>query len=157
MINGVPGAIAVQQQLDRLEWAMQASNPVAYAPHLRKDPLPGLSARPVLLMFTKGDKSVPNPAQMAVVRAGALADRTLYFRYDLALANGLPHRPNDDPHDGADVGAIASFLASDGHGELLDPDGSGPIWEAPISTHELTIADANLSFIGPPIFLSDIP
>jgi hypothetical protein len=53
-------------------------------------------------------------------------------------------------------GAIASFLASDG-ARVVDPDGSGPIWETPITPHELTIADEQLSFIGPPIFLSHIP
>src|SRR5262249_42798317 len=116
----VPDAIAIQQELDRLEWAMQANNPVAYATHLRKDPLAGVSARPVLLMFAKGDKTVPNPTETAVLRAGELADRTLYFRYDLALANGLPQLPNNNPHDGSNLGAIASFLASDGV-QIVDP------------------------------------
>jgi hypothetical protein len=156
LINDAPTAIAIQQELDRLEWAMQSSNPAAYAPHLRKDPLPGVSARPVLFMFAKGDKRAPNPTTTAILRAGDLADRTLYFRYDLALANGFPQLPNDDPHDGSNPGAIASFLASDGT-QIVDPDSSGPIWETPITPQELTTADEQLSFIGPPIFLPHIP
>jgi hypothetical protein len=155
LIIDVPGAITIQQELDRLEWAMQSSNPAAYAPHLRMDPLPGVSARPVLFMFAKGDKTAPNPTTTAILRAGELADRTLYFRYDLAAASGL-HLPNDNPHDGSNVGAIATFLATDGS-QIVDPDGSGPIWETPITPQELTIADDQLSFIGPPIFLSNIP
>jgi hypothetical protein len=152
VINDVPGAMAIQQEIDRLEWAMQSSNPVAYAPHLRKDPLPGVTARPVLFMFAKGDKTVPNPTETAILRAGELADRTLYFRYDLALANGAPHFPNDDPHPATNAGAIAAFLASDG-ANVLDPDGPGPVWERPIAGP----LPEDLSFIGPPYFLSQLP
>lgn len=152
VVNDVPGATPIQQELDRLEWAMQASNPVAYAPHLRKEPLAGVAVRPVLLMFAKGDKTVPNPTATAILRAGELADRTLYFRYDLALANGLPHFPNDDPHPATNAGAIAAFLASDG-ANIVDPDGPGPIWEQPIAGP----LPEDLSFIGPPYFLSQIP
>lgn len=152
VVGDVPGATAIQQEIDRLEWAMQPSNPVAYAPHLRKQPLAGVAARPVLFMFSKGDKSVPNPTTTAILRAGDLADRTLYFRYDLALANGLPHFPNDDPHPATNAGAIAAFLASDGT-NTVDPDGPGPIWEQPIEGP----LPEDVSFIGPPYFLSHIP
>lgn len=152
MVNDVPGAMEIQQELDRLEWAMQSSNPVAYAPHLRKEPLAGVAVRPVLFMFAKGDKTVPNPTTTAILRAGELADRTLYFRYDLALANGLPHFPNDDPHGATKAEAIATFLASDG-ANIVDPDGPGPIWEQPIAGP----LPEDLSFIGPPYFLSHIP
>src|SRR5262245_9318289 len=151
VINDVPGAMAIQQELDRLEWAMQSSNPVAYAPHLRKDPLAGVPARPVLFMFAKGDKTVPNPTETAVLRAGDLADRTLYYRYDLAAAAGL-HSPNDDPHTVTNTGAIATFLASDGN-KTIDPDGSGPIWETPIAGS----LPEDLSFVGLPFFLPHIP
>jgi Bacterial virulence factor lipase N-terminal len=148
VVTDVRGAMAIQQQIDRFEWAMQSSNPVAYAPHLRKQPLPGVTARPVLIMFAKGDKTVPNPTETAVVRAGELADRTLYFRYDLALANGLPHFPNDDPHPATNPTAIATFLTSDGS-QITDPDGPGPVWQQPIAGP----LPEDLSFIGTPYFL----
>lgn len=35
----MPGAAAIQEVLDRNEWAQNSGNPVAYAPHLRADPL----------------------------------------------------------------------------------------------------------------------
>ncbi len=154
VVNDVPGAMAIQQEIDRLEWAMQSSNPVAYAPHLRKSPLPGVTARPVLFVFAKGDKSVPNPTTTAILRAGDLADRTLYFRYDLWLANGFPHFPNDDPHiGGLNTGAsVPTFLASDGT-KIVDPDGAGPVWETPIAGP----LPEDLSFIGPPYFISHLP
>ena len=153
-VNDVPGAIRIQEEIERLEWAAEASSPVAYAPHLRKELLPGVPARPVLLPLAKGDKQVPNPTNIAIVRAGDLADRTMYYRYDL---DHLAHpAANDDPHGVVDRDAVARFLASDGT-DVIDPDGSGPIWETPITPEELTIADDHLSFIGLPIFLNHLP
>src|SRR5206468_2289666 len=43
--NTVPGAMAIQEVLTNIDWASQAGSPVAYAPHLRKDPLPGVSPK----------------------------------------------------------------------------------------------------------------
>jgi hypothetical protein len=40
----------------------------------------------VLFLFGKGDMTVPNPTTTAILRAGDLADRTIFFRNDLALA-----------------------------------------------------------------------
>jgi hypothetical protein len=152
LVNDVPGAMDIQREIDRLEWATQSGNPVAYVPHLRKQPLTGVAARPLLFMFAKGDKTVPNPTATAILRAGELGDRTLYFRYDLALASGLTHFPNDDPHPATNAGAIATFLASDGT-QTIDPDGpDGPVWELPISG---PLPEA-LNFIGPPYFLAQI-
>src|SRR5262249_15934452 len=151
VVNDVPGAIAIQQELDRLEWATQSSNPVAYAPHLRKAPLAGVPPRPVLFMFAKGDKSAPNPTEPAILPVGDLADRPLYLPSDPAAANGPPF-PNDDPHPATNTGAIATYLASDGN-QIIDPDGPGPIWETPIAGP----LPEDLSFVGPPYFLPHIP
>ena len=62
------------------------SSDLAYAPHLRKDPLPGVSAKTVLIVMSKGDETVPNPFTTAMIRAGDLADRTVFYRNDLAFA-----------------------------------------------------------------------
>jgi acetyl esterase/lipase len=96
VINTVPGAMAIQEVLDNMEWVAQTANPVAYAPHLRKDPLAGVNAKSVLLMFGKGDEVGPNPAEAAIVRAGDLADRTTFYRNDLAIAEDptVPKNPH---------------------------------------------------------------
>jgi hypothetical protein len=61
----------------------------SYAPDLRRDPLPGNAATPVLYSFAKGDRTVPNAATSAILRAGGLADRATLFRFDLADAQNL--------------------------------------------------------------------
>src|SRR5262249_26622730 len=42
LVNKVPGAIPIQDEIERIDWAMQSADPVAYAPHLRKAPLAGV-------------------------------------------------------------------------------------------------------------------
>ncbi|MBI4470240.1 MAG: hypothetical protein HY650_13055 [Acidobacteria bacterium] len=86
VINTAAGAMQIQQWFDRLAWAYQAGNPAAYALHLRKILLPGMSARPVLLTFSRGDRVSPNPINTQIMLAGDLADRTMFYRTDLALA-----------------------------------------------------------------------
>jgi len=128
VVNIVPGAIEIQQFLENTEWVMQSANPVAYAPHLRKVPLDQVPPKSVIVQFAKGDQTVPNPATTALVRAGDLADRTMYYRHDLAYAE-RPTLPKN-PHGfmiaiGAAGGfleiglpvqrQIASFFASDGN------------------------------------------
>jgi hypothetical protein len=149
LVNDVPGAIPIQEFLERLEWAMQPADPLVYAPHLRRDPLEGLSSKRALITFAKGDPVCPNPITTALLRAGELADRTMYFRGDLAYA---PNQPAPiDLHEylfrftPAGIGfalaaqeAVATFLASDGR-LTIDPDGPGPIFETPILPESLEV------------------
>src|ERR1043165_5387738 len=86
LVNTVPGAMALQEFIDRSHWAAQLGDPVSYAPHVRRSPLPGAPAKSVIIQFAKGDQIVPNPTQTAIVRAGDLADRTTFFRTDLFYA-----------------------------------------------------------------------
>jgi len=144
VVNDVPGAVEIQKYLDNSEWAQQAGNPVAYAPYIRKHPLRGNAAKPVIFQFAKGDKTVPNPTASAIIRAGDLTAQTTYFRNDLAFAANPAISKN--PHTfltniaspaGAPfaVGAqiqIAVFFASDGV-LVVDPDGIGPFFEVPIA------------------------
>jgi hypothetical protein len=145
VVDTVPGAAAIQEFLDRMEWVSQAGNPVAYAPHVRTSPLAGVSPKSVIFQFAKGDKTVPNPTNTAILRAGDLADRATYFRNDLAFAANPAAVPKD-PHAFLTriVGApsvvavaagaqqqIAAFFASDG-ALVIDPDGAGPLFEVPI-------------------------
>ena len=143
VVNTVPGAMAIAQLLDRSEWAQQSGNPVAYAGFIRKRPPPGHAAKPVVFQFARGDVTVPNPTTTAILRAGELADRAVYFRNDLAHAAdpGVPKNPhtfltNIGVPSGAAfaVGAqqqIALFFATHG-ATLIDPDGPGPLFEVPI-------------------------
>ena len=144
-INSVAGAIAIQQALDRFEWVQQSGNPVSYAAYIRKQPLRGQAAKPVIFQFAKGDMTVPNPTATAILRAGDLADRAVFFRNDLAYAANPavgknPHtfltnigNPAGAPYAVAAQQQIAAFLASDGT-VLIDPDGAaGPFFEVPIA------------------------
>ena len=143
VINNVAGALEIARDLDRLEWVQQAGNPVAYAPFIRKQPLAGNAAKPVIFQFAKGDKTVPNPTTTAILRAGDLADRATLFRNDLAFLNNaaVPKNPhtflsNIGVAAAANyaVGAqqqIAVFFATHG-GVTIDPDGPGPFFEVPV-------------------------
>jgi dienelactone hydrolase len=138
----VPGAMVIAQLIDRLEWAQQSANPVAYAPLIRKQPLPGSMPKPLIVQLAKGDKNAPNPTSWALLRDGDLAERTTFFRNDLTfLANPLfPKDPHFFLTTATGVPApvalaahhqIATFFASDG-AQIIDPDGTGPLFETPI-------------------------
>jgi hypothetical protein len=96
VINTVPGANAIQDYIEKRDWVNQAGNQVAYARHLRRVPLAGVSPKSLLILFGKGDQTVPNPATTAMLRAGDLADRATYYRNDLANADnpGVPKNPH---------------------------------------------------------------
>jgi hypothetical protein len=139
--------------IENVEWVSQSGNPVAYAPHLRKDPLPDVPAKSVLFQFAKGDQTMTNPTSTAILRAGGLEDlagRTTFYLHDLALAENSALLV--DPHSFLTastviaLGAqrqIATFFASDGQviDKLADittvrdtplaPKGT-PLFEVPI-------------------------
>jgi dienelactone hydrolase len=138
VINRIPGAMDIQQWFDRAAWAAQAYNPVAYSVHLRRNPLPGVPVRPLLLQFAIGDQAAQNPNAARLLRAGGLADRATLFRNDLAIAEypKMPRNPHlfmangnliaeGDPFVLAIMrGAqeqIAEFFASDGT-RVLHPE-----------------------------------
>ena len=147
VIDTVPGASAIQRQIEWSEWATQAGNPAAYAVHLRSRPLAGVPAKSVILQYARGDQTVPNPTTSAIIRAGALQDRTTAFRNDLAFAADptfpknphtfLTRLPGLAPPGAAAVAIagqdqIAQFFASGG-ATVVDPDGAGPLFETPLS------------------------
>jgi hypothetical protein len=145
VINDVPGAIAIQEASEIGEWIQQGGGTVAYARHLRKKPLAGMQARPVIVQFGLGDQNMPNPMTSNFIRAGALADVSTYQRQDLLFAAD-PTQPKN-PHSyvlGAQTGLLqirqygrglqeqyATFFASDG-ATIVDPDGDAVIFETPI-------------------------
>jgi len=86
VINTVPGAMEIQEVFERAQWAAQSGAAAAYAPYLRKSPLPGMPAKAVLIQMAKGDQTAIQPRVTQGVRAGDLADRTTFYRNDLAFA-----------------------------------------------------------------------
>jgi hypothetical protein len=96
VVNTVDGAMAIQEFFERSEWVNMPADPSAYAPHLRKDPLPGVPAKQVLIVLSTGDETAPNPWTTAIIRAGDLADRTVLYRNDLAYAEDS--RVAKNPH-----------------------------------------------------------
>ncbi len=151
--NAVVGAMEIQEVIDNTEWVSQSGNPVAYAPHIRKDPLDSVPEKSVIIQFAKGDQTVPNPTATAIIRAGDLADRATYFRNDLARAVNLALPVN--PHTfltgiltaaGSGIAReaqqqIATFFTSDG-AVTIDPDSLGlfpPPPAAPVAVFETPV------------------
>jgi hypothetical protein len=141
--NTVAGAMAIQEALENREWAHMLGDPVAYAPHLRKDPLVDVPAKSVLIQFARGDQNVTNPRTTALLRAGDLADRATLYRHDLAFAENptMPRNPHqfliqvDSPAVRPIAlgyqAQIATFFASDGT-EVIHPEPVG-FFETPIA------------------------
>jgi hypothetical protein len=140
VVNRVPGAMDIQQYLDRSEWVSQSASPVSWARYLRNRPLSGIPNR-VIVQFAKGDQTVPNPASTAMVRAGELQDRTTLYRHDLAVLENpaLPRNPHGFMPLPSQFGAIARgaqeqiaiFFQSDGH-VTIHPEPSR-FFEVPIA------------------------
>lgn len=156
VINTVPGAMQIQEVIEQTEWVTQSGDPVAYAPHIRKDPLAGVPAKSVIYQFAKGDQIVPNPAATALLRAGDLADRATFYRHDLAFAENplLPTIPHGFLATLAIPGfraitqsaqqQIATFFATDG-ATVIHPE-PARFFEVPI---HLPLPE-NLNYILPP-------
>jgi len=134
LVDTIPGASAIQEEIERNEWVQQSGNPAAYAPYIQ---------RPVIIQFARGDTTVPNPTTAAILRAGHLAGRATLFRNDLAFALNPAIQKNPHtfltnlfdagaPYAAAAQQQMATFLASDGK-TVVDPDGAGPIFETPTS------------------------
>jgi hypothetical protein len=131
--NDVVGAMAIQKLLDNAGWAFQSGSAPTFAPYLRKSPLPGVPGKSVIIQYGMSDMTIPNPLETAVVRAGDLADRTVFYRHDVAFAENTA-RPKTS-HTfmiSIDVASmreislsaqeqIAVFFASDGK-SLIQPE-----------------------------------
>jgi len=122
----VPGALAIQDYLARATWLSRPGSPETFAPLIRPER--------ALFQVAFGDQTVPNPTAYTVIDAGDLWSRTSLYRNDKAavpLAN--PHGfllTLTNPAAPQGQAQVAAFL---GTGQVIDPDGAGPVWEVPIS------------------------
>ena len=111
VINDVPGAIRIQQAFEFSELASEVgASPALWSRYLRDTPLPGVEPKSVIYLFAKGDQVSVNPGTSALLRAGNLADRTLYYRHDLAFEQD-PSIPTN-PHVFAGLVLFPNPLAS---------------------------------------------
>ena len=122
----VDGAMALQEGLENLKWVSRAGSPLAYAPYLRKAPLAGVQPKSLLFLMAKGDQTAPNPSNSAIVRAGDLADVTLYYRHDLYYADNHDSDPTLDksPHSFALKFGDISQSVQEMIGKFFESDGS---------------------------------
>jgi hypothetical protein len=142
VVNTVPGAIAIQQWLERRTWIGRNADAAAYAPLV--------GTRPVLLHFALGDQRHQNPGTSEIVRTGKLAAQTVLFRHDLffptldpavqvqgaikqahwwfSALGQAPQRPIVLDAQGQS----AQFLASGG--TVLAPMTNPQYWEVPTTT-----------------------
>lgn len=125
-VLSAPGAAALQEYFEMLEWLQAPGDAIFYAPHLKSSTLPGVPIKPVLFQMALGDQTVPNPANTALVRAANLRESTWIYRHDIARSvsrqlGGNPHAfladvlsPAGLPIALAAQSQIAIFFASDG-------------------------------------------
>lgn len=85
VVNTVAGAMEIPELIDNFEWVGQSGEIVPYAVNLRRAPLVGLEPKSVIVQFAREGRTVPNLTTTAILRAGELADRATYYRFDLFL------------------------------------------------------------------------
>ncbi len=76
------GALPIQAFLARASWLARRGDPVAFAPHLWRAPLPGIEPARVLVQFALDDRVVPNATTRTLLRAGALDAQAVLLRTD---------------------------------------------------------------------------
>jgi hypothetical protein len=81
-VFSVPGAAAVHDVIERVEWCSQPGEQAAYMQHLWWSTLPGVPVKPVLLQYGMGD----NPLFANLVRNGNLRASTVIYHHQLAQA-----------------------------------------------------------------------
>lgn len=112
VINGVPGAIAIQEAFERHEWGQQSGqSPLLWLPHLRSNPLPGNTPKSLILQFNNMDQNVPQPTALAFLRIDDLAGRTMWYRHDRAYAADTTMPKNPHPVPGSPANGNATFRA----------------------------------------------
>ena len=117
----------------------RSGSPEAYAPRLGRNGT--FKDKKVLFQVAYGDGTVPNPTSAEILRAGGLYEKAWVYRNDRTPnAANNPHGflldPRFAPATQQGQAQVAAFL---GDGEVVDPDGPGPVWEVPISDPALLL------------------
>jgi hypothetical protein len=128
------GSFRIRLFLADGNWLERAGSPETFAPYIRLHPRYGQKV--VEFLNAYGDDTVPNITLGNIIRAGHLFDRLTYYRNDKTpTSSSDPHGFMADPRLSGRSGAeaqLAAFLQSYGK-NVIDPDGSGPIFETPIA------------------------
>jgi hypothetical protein len=123
-----PSAIEVQNVLETLEWLQAEGDPAAYAVHLKTAPLEGVPEKSVLWQFAWGDRTVPNPAQSALVRNADMRQSTWIFRHDKArrVSPFLALNPHTYLTDTTLAGLIIAGRVQGQMSSYLSTEGANP-------------------------------
>jgi hypothetical protein len=105
-VFSVPGAVAIHDVVERLEWYSQPGEPAAYMQHLGWSTLPGVPIKPVLLQHGLGDM----PQFSNLVRYGNLRATTVLYDHSQARAKYPGLMANAHYHTMPDV---RPFFVSD--------------------------------------------
>jgi hypothetical protein len=139
----VDGAMDIQKYFDNIAWVSASADGAFYAPHIRKEPLPGMFPKALLINFGRGDQQAPNARTTQLLRAGDNADVTTFYRNDIAYAED--NTVFKDPHIylqrwmlpglSGPIGRggqeqVGTFLAS--HGLIIFHPEPARFFEAPI-------------------------
>jgi len=145
VINNVPGALEIQQALEFSEMVSEAGlSPALWSRYLRQAPLAGASPKSVMYLFAKGDRTSVNPGTTLLLRAGNLADRTIYFRTDLAVAQdpAFPKEPHAFLVNTLSTTPFTKAVALNGQewiGVFLESDGAAMSQPTPTDLFEMPI------------------
>ena len=145
VINNVPGALEIQQALEFSEMVSEAGlSPALWSRYLRQAPLPGVPPKSVMYLFAKGDQTSVNPGTTLLLRAGNLADRTIYFRTDLAVAQDptFPKNPHAFLVNTLSADLLTKTVALNGQewiGVFLQSDGAAMSEPTPTDLFEMPI------------------
>ena len=132
VIADVPGAVAIQDFLAKTTWLSRPGSPETFTPLIEPER--------VLFQVAFGDRTVPNPTSYTVIDAGDLWARTSLYRNDkTANAANNPHSFLLQLNMPAALQGQAQVAAFLGNGQVIDPDGAGPVWEVPISDPALLL------------------
>ena len=119
--------------------------PALWSRYLRQAPLPGSTPKSVMYLFAKGDRTAANPGTTLLLRAGNLADRTIYFRTDLAVAHdsAFPKEPHAFLVNTLNMDLLTKTVALNGQewiAAFLQSDGTVTTQPMPPDLFEMPIA-----------------
>ncbi len=162
MQTDTAGVSEIQRAFEVADWLNVPGAPLAYAPHFKQKPLPGVHVKPTLFQFGWGDLEVANPVESNLVRAYAGPAQpsfaTLpvqYFRFDRALDfdphlafvfmegatfSILPHRYLANPSVGEPSNADALLLMQAVQGQVVRFFKSGTTTVLPPFFQNLSLA-----------------